>query len=1473
MRDSPSSSPLAQSHSDNNDDSGIHNHSASAQAHSLSESIAKLEPRVGSIRRTAPSPVQSPEATYIAQFDSSSSASTSSSLPAYPPRLGSYKRARTVSPIIDENSSDVEQEAQSIYSRSNSELGDLETGSSDPSAAAAPSVLTPLHPASQLLPTPLRESFSSSDIVANPTMAAPEQTIEGLMTEKSLSLDDKTSKQLNMQSNVDEDISTSDTLPSYQQALGQSVVDCDAPCSRPSGTEQLSVIKPMKNRALQAGDTWYLIAKAWYRRWDAHCSSQLVVDEDDDTGSDPVGPIDNSPLVDENSTPSQPQLKEQIMESIHYEMVPQEGWELLSQWYGVTGPVFARKVVEGLSAGQESVEFYPPIVRLLKIVDDSAAQGSGMPSFSISSSSPLSELKIKVKTALGLDTTLADTDMRFWHLPEPTDDEAQLGFVAVERTRDEDVEQIDAGEAKPDTYKPHVSLKSLGIDERELILAVETRTAGRWISEPPTAAMPLPSRAIFAQQGGDFFSNLQQGSSASSSSAASASASASAAAGDAQGRMTRSQTAMDRSMGRSRGLRGLNNLGNTCFMNSALQCMSNTYELQQYFVSGVYRDELNKSNPLGMGGAIAEAFGNLVNNLWNGQGGSFWPREFKYALSRFAPQFSGYAQHDSQELLAFLLDGLHEDLNRILKKPYIEAPDWEGGNERDLVAFAKRQWDIYKARNDSVIVDLFQGQYRSTLVCPDCGKVSFKFDPFMYLTLPIPNKRMWKGHVYFVPYAAQSPVQKFEIQLPAGSTFSKIRQKVATHFSVDAKRLVCGEVWHHRIYKWLDDYEPVIDIKAGDYVYLWELPTAPRFSRQHQGYRYFSSVQEAEEDLEVPDEEYAVLPVYTSYEQESASSSFAGPSYGNRHGRKEAAGIPFFISVPKSEVNDIDAVRAAVLEGYKRFSDDPQQLIAAVETSAGGSTQTFNTNGKGQAHISDWEMVDESSRSDRAVDLVTSSGASGDEGVVTEIREDGEAVVVPDVSVRSAETDADAAVMVDRSDATTEAKPSTQTAPLLSIRFGVGQSGGPMPKGGNDGSESTSEDLFERHARLSVASVHSLSRGDDDDDNDEEFVDPDGVTANGAGKASQTAKIMPLVYTGGALLCSWSPQVKEQKLLIQSESKQLWGPVVEIVDDAIRASENSNSGKPKTLSIEDCMDEFTKEEQLGEDDPWYCPDCKEFRQATKKFDLWKVPDILVVHLKRFSAGRHSRDKLNVLVDFPLEGLDLTERVEGTKAVRRVQAEAEANGEELSESMLGSGILRPLEDNDDAVATDRPIYDLYAVDNHFGGLGGGHYTAFAKNPADGKWYEFDDSSVRPVANPETVKSSSAYLLFYRRRTTRPIGGKSRQKFQEAAKTRQNQTTAASTTVAPSPLSSTAVTASDTNATVDLRLDSDSDTEAETAPPSQERGQQDGDAIWSFHLRGGPAVDENHSGTWSSNENSPASSTRPLSPISDAEPSSP
>ncbi|KAJ0028863.1 hypothetical protein Pint_36200 [Pistacia integerrima] len=186
------------------------------------------------------------------------------------------------------------------------------------------------------------------------------------------------------------------------------------------------------------------------------------------------------------------------------------------------------------------------------------------------------------------------------------------------------------------------------------------------------------------------------------------------------------------------GLTGLQNLGNTCFMNSAIQCLAHTPELVDYFL-GDYQKEINHDNPLGLKGELALAFGDLVRKIWSPRAMPVTPRMFKLKLANFAPQFSGYNQHDSQEFLAFLLDGLHEDLNRVKCKPYIEAKDTEGCPEKEV---AEEYWRNHRARNDSIIVDLCQGQYRSMLVCPNCKKVSVTFDPLMYLSLPLPSTTM-----------------------------------------------------------------------------------------------------------------------------------------------------------------------------------------------------------------------------------------------------------------------------------------------------------------------------------------------------------------------------------------------------------------------------------------------------------------------------------------------------------------------------------------------------------------------------------------------------------------------------------------------------------------------------------------------------------------------------------------------------------
>lgn len=118
---------------------------------------------------------------------------------------------------------------------------------------------------------------------------------------------------------------------------------------------------------------------------------------------------------------------------------------------------------------------------------------------------------------------------------------------------------------------------------------------------------------------------------------------------------------------------GLQNIGNTCYMNSMLQCLSNVPMLRQYFVEGKYKDDINTQNVLGYQGKLAKAFGKLMVKMWDDSGSVLAPYGFKRVISEIKPEFAGYQQHDSQELLSAILDGLHEDLNRIYEKPPTEG--------------------------------------------------------------------------------------------------------------------------------------------------------------------------------------------------------------------------------------------------------------------------------------------------------------------------------------------------------------------------------------------------------------------------------------------------------------------------------------------------------------------------------------------------------------------------------------------------------------------------------------------------------------------------------------------------------------------------------------------------------------------------------------------------------------------------------
>ncbi|KAG7439780.1 cysteine proteinase [Guyanagaster necrorhizus] len=1037
--------------------------------------------------------------------------------------------------------------------------------------------------------------------------------------------------------------------------------------------EKLETINKICVKKMQAGETWYLVSKEWWEKWRKACLG--TVDKEGSHREEDLGAVNNSFLIDEYGN-----LRSPSIEAYDVEFIPQEAWDQFVAWYGEPQYVLPRKAI--LRSNEVALELQPPRLRVLRLAQTEVLPDLDAPSHpyvTLSIQDTLKTLCERLASAVAPESPVPLPEYRVWKVEPSGDDFNHPEYPLSEFNINRGTSVKPTDEALGD--------KLIDTDDA---FVVEFKRGSGWLSDTPiksntsTVAFEPESKPLFPSND-SFFNRMGNNYNMTVTKT-----------------MTRTtvddyyvSSSQSKPNGRLHsivdpGTLGLGNMGNTCFMNSALQCLAHTKELAEYFLTGVFKDELNPDNPLGMHGAIAEAFGALLDRIWdkNGTASSYSPRDFKSQLQRFAPQFSGYQQHDSQELVAFLLDGLHEDLNRVLKKPYVENPDWEGGGDIELVQLAKRSWEGYKRRNDSVIVDLFQGQYQSTLVCPECKKVSITFDPFMYLTLPLPVKK-WKHTILYIPWDVQKPHVKIPVELGPDASLRDLRVLLGRWMGVNPDHLLTLETFQHKFYKNLNDSVLCGEVQDNDVVVCYELPCHAQQSRTYQ---------------KQPDDPF-IVPMFFA-DAHAASTSFK-PSYGRGDGY---FGHPSIMVLEREQAKSVDLMYNAAIERLQRWTVNTRDLY-------------------------DWQG--ENSKGSVA-DPIQISGPQLTDSL-TEIHEDGD-VMVQDVGIEEGDIVDAKSMDIGEDDDLMSDDGSQSKSDVEPVKVG--------PKKG----------IFMLRLKpdfkdyVSAQAGYYQKKTYESWDKREEDIDNGPV----------------LLRENDALFCEFDENMKayyfgEDRRQFEHARWDTWGMYVH--PEYRKAQEASAGKKPRDISLQDCLDEFTKEERLSEDDLWYCPKCKKHQQASKKFDIWRVPDVLVVHLKRFSNNRTLRDKIDSFVDFPVEGLDLTAMAgERTAAKRLVD-----NGVTMDTLELGN-LDEPL------------VYDLFGVDEHMGGLGGGHYRAYAMNHLTDLWHHFDDSYVT-VARATDAVNANAYLLFYRRRTSSPLGGKTHAKV-EAARlnlTKEDESVEANTTV--------------------------------------------------------------------------------------------
>lgn len=827
---------------------------------------------------------------------------------------------------------------------------------------------------------------------------------------------------------------------------------------------------------------------------------------------------------------------------------------------------------------------------------------------------------------------------------------------------------------------------------------------------------------------------------------------------------------------------GLANLGNTCFMSATIQCLGHTHQILQYFLSGSFMDDLNRDNPLGTGGVLAVEFAKLLREIWvdNSQTSSsrlygppnhiVYPRCFKSTVGRFAEQFSGYDQHDTQEFATYLLDALHEDTNRISKKPYIEKPE-QGENETDQEA-ADKAWDLHLQRENSRVLEQFMGQVKSRVKCCEekCGRVSTTFDPIMYLSVPIPGSSDRQIKTIFVPLDPDKRPVKLSLMVPkAGSIVDLIQkcQERLVALGMDSEKilledLVAVDVWNREIYAWYENTQDVDRIRDTDETYIYQLRPLNEIRRLSVAPPSNMESEDALESTELASSgrkhqlDIATLSRLNS--GDTWSKDFA--HYLRNH--------MLFLNTFNPTKGTTEG-RLKFLNKLKAFLEKCHEIIEGEEGNGSQSDDASAQRRHGFMRVLSEEHVQaivELSEDSAEFENVTSAyDVAVLEFCAGKLREE----ILNIIQSKKKKNLPDGAVIQVRSKCYSSFASSRDTclAGPLVLRIPSNMTVYELREelahrmrrsirtGRQASSSSAGEATSEMDAQRATGLLSPLGQPPSEANGFDNAFGPPGLLKlrqvpmyyerckqNGSSYGvtrypNVTTQLGGLAKPGAAM-----PEKRSSPLVSPSEDEEKEevaqcvgekGTVVldwpgDLADECFDTIEFHTTEEPQedsdivnahktkeVTTVLDCIEKYCQEEQLEETEMWYCNKCKKHVRAWKQFHLYRAPPILLIHLKRFqySATTHRRDKLSQFIDFPLEGLDLTKHFATWK-----------DGEE-------------------------PVYDCYGVSNHFGGLGGGHYTAHALHN-NGVWCYYDDTRITSDVDPKEAITNAAYVLYYRRR---------------------------------------------------------------------------------------------------------------------------
>uniref|UniRef100_A0A672M2B8 ubiquitinyl hydrolase 1 n=1 Tax=Sinocyclocheilus grahami TaxID=75366 RepID=A0A672M2B8_SINGR len=569
-------------------------------------------------------------------------------------------------------------------------------------------------------------------------------------------------------------------------------------------------------------------------------------------------------------------------------------------------------------------------------------------------------------------------------------------------------------------------------------------------------------------------------------------------------------------------------------------------------------------------------------------------------------------------------------------------------------------------------------------------KVSITFDPFLYLPVPLPQKQKVLTVFYFAKEPHKKPVKFLVSVSKENSSTAEVLESISRSVRIKPENLWLAEVVKNRFHRIFSPSQSLDTVSSSDLLFCFEVLSKDLAKERV----VLLKVQQRPLVPSIPITKCAgcMKPPASDDEKLKRCTRCYRVGYCNQACQKkhwpnhkttcrpnvENIGLPFLISVPESRLTYSRLTQ--LLEGYSRYSVNVfQPPFQSGRTSPEASL----------SHVDLASLASNVSECQEQEEEQSSAGEAENQA------EQGDSVTAPQTETVSVISAAGGDTLSAHTNDSGCGELATSSQNSL-VEKETSCEKAIKPEAVVTGYQQPSESATGSASQFHITVLDSSQKEDRklEDKGDVILELPDDCT-------------LELVWKNN----------ERQKEYVLVRSKEL-----EFDEDPGSATETSRAGH---FTLEQCLNLFTKPEVLAPEEAWYCPKCQQHREASKQLLLWRLPNVLIIQLKRFSFRSFIwRDKINDMVDFPVRNLDLSKFCIGHKG----------------------DIQQP------------PIYDLYAVINHYGGMIGGHYTAYARLPSDKNsqrsdvgWRLFDDSTVTTVEESQVV-TRYAYVLFYRRRNS-------------------------------------------------------------------------------------------------------------------------